>query len=74
MEGPVLSFLGMVNLPRRFPPRSNLCVEATGAFLSNQSPWCWRLGTLDRFGAFALVRRRSLVNRACKPGGTSTGG
>ena len=21
MEGPVLSFLGMVNLPRRFPPQ-----------------------------------------------------
>jgi hypothetical protein len=71
MEGPVLSFLGMVNLPRRF---QTSCVEATGAFLSNQSPWCRRLGTLDRFGAFALVRRRSLVNRACKPGGTSTGG
>jgi hypothetical protein len=39
---------------------------------TNQSPS--RLCALDRLGAFALARRRSLVNRACKPGGTSTGG
>jgi hypothetical protein len=45
-----------------------------GALLCNQSPWCSRLGTPDRFGAFTLARRRSLVNRACKPGGTSRGG